>query len=42
MKFIETPLKQAYAIDLEMRSDGRGWFARFFCEREYQPHNLNH
>ena len=42
MKFTETPLKGAYVIDLEKRGDDRGWFARFFCEREYEKHNLNH
>ena len=42
MKFVETPLKGAYVIDLEKRGDDRGWFARFFCEKEYQQHNLDH
>ncbi|HEY1662851.1 MAG TPA: dTDP-4-dehydrorhamnose 3,5-epimerase [Verrucomicrobiae bacterium] len=42
MKFIETPLRGAYVIELEKRGDDRGWFARFFCEREYQQHGLNH
>ena len=42
MKFTETPLKGAYVIELEKRGDDRGWFARLFCEREYQQHNLNH
>ena len=42
MKFTETPLKGAYVIELEKRGDDRGWFARFFCEREYQQHGLNH
>ena len=42
MKFTETPLKGAYAIELEKRGDDRGFFARFFCEREYQQHGLNH
>ena len=41
MKFTETPLKGAYVIDLEKRGDDRGFFARFFCEREYQQHGLN-
>ena len=41
MKFIETPLKGAYVIELEKRGDDRGFFARFFCEREYQAHGLN-
>jgi len=42
MKFTETPLKGAYVIELEKRGDDRGFFARFFCEREYQAHGLNH
>jgi len=42
MKFTETPLKGAYLIDLEKRGDDCGFFARFFCEREYQQHGLNH
>ena len=42
MKFTETPSKGAFVIDLEKRGDDRGFFARFFCEREYQQHGLNH
>jgi dTDP-4-dehydrorhamnose 3,5-epimerase len=42
MKFTETPLQGAFIIDLEKRGDDRGFFARFFCEREYQQHGLNH
>jgi dTDP-4-dehydrorhamnose 3,5-epimerase len=42
MKFTETPLKGAYVIELEKRGDERGFFARFFCEREFQDHGLNH
>jgi len=42
MKFTETPLKGAYVIELEKRGDDRGFFARFFCEREYQEHGLKH
>jgi dTDP-4-dehydrorhamnose 3,5-epimerase len=42
MKFTETPLKGAFVMDLEKRGDDRGFFARFFCEREYQQHGLDH
>ena len=42
MKFTETPLKGAYVIELEKRGDDRGWFARFFCEREFKQHGLNY
>jgi dTDP-4-dehydrorhamnose 3,5-epimerase len=41
MKFFETPLKGAFLLELEKRGDERGWFARFFCEREFQQHGLN-
>ncbi len=41
MKFTETPLRGAFVIDLEKRGDERGFFARFFCQREYQAHGLN-
>lgn len=42
MKFTETPLKGAFVIELEKRGDDRGFFARFFCEREFAQHGLNH
>jgi dTDP-4-dehydrorhamnose 3,5-epimerase len=41
MKFSETPLKGAYIIELEKRGDDRGFFARFFCEKEYANLNLD-
>lgn len=34
MRFTPTTLKDAYLINLEPRSDGRGFFARFFCAEE--------
>src|SRR5512139_2231794 len=40
MKFTETLLKGAYVIDLEKRGDDRGFFARAFCEREFEAHRL--
>jgi dTDP-4-dehydrorhamnose 3,5-epimerase len=40
MKFTETPLKGAHLIQLERRGDDRGWFARFFCQNEYDQHGL--
>ncbi len=40
MIFKETPLKGAYLIELEKRGDGRGFFARFFCQKEFSEHNL--
>jgi dTDP-4-dehydrorhamnose 3,5-epimerase len=38
--FRTTPLKSAFVIDLERRSDERGFFARTFCEREFAAHGL--
>jgi dTDP-4-dehydrorhamnose 3,5-epimerase len=36
MKYIETPLKGAYIIELEPFRDSRGLFARTFCKKEFQ------
>ena len=41
MKFIETCLPGAFAIELETRDDNRGFFARSFCQREFEAHGLN-
>ena len=41
MKFTETPLTGAYVIELEKRGDDRGFFARFFCQREYDQLHLD-
>lgn len=40
MKFQPTPLKDAHLIELERRGDDRGFFARFFCEREFAEAGL--
>lgn len=40
MKFVETPLSGAYTIELEKREDERGFFARFYCEREFGEQGL--
>jgi dTDP-4-dehydrorhamnose 3,5-epimerase len=40
LRFGETPLPGAYTIDLEPRSDERGFFARFFCEAEFGAQGL--
>jgi dTDP-4-dehydrorhamnose 3,5-epimerase len=40
MKFLETPLQGAYVIELEKRGDDRGFFARTYCEKEFQQHEL--
>ena len=34
MKFVETKLAGAYVVEIEPRSDERGFFARSFCEEE--------
>ena len=40
MKFIETPLKGAYIIELEPIEDERGFFARSFCKEEFKRHGI--
>lgn len=41
MKFTEIPLPGSYLIDLEPRADDRGFFSRYFCEREFLAQGLN-
>ena len=41
MKFEELPLKDSYIINLEERSDDRGFFSRFFCKKEFEEYNLD-
>jgi dTDP-4-dehydrorhamnose 3,5-epimerase len=36
MIFSETPLKGSHVITIESRSDERGWFARYYCEHEFE------
>jgi dTDP-4-dehydrorhamnose 3,5-epimerase len=38
--FTETRLKGAFILDLERRQDDRGFFARVFCQREFEEHGL--
>jgi dTDP-4-dehydrorhamnose 3,5-epimerase len=38
--FTETKLKGAFVIDLERREDSRGFFARAFCQKEFEAHGL--
>ncbi|HBF34023.1 TPA: dTDP-4-dehydrorhamnose 3,5-epimerase, partial [Candidatus Sumerlaeota bacterium] len=40
MLFTETPLPGAYLIEPERLSDERGFFARTFCEQEFDAHGL--
>ena len=41
MKFLPTPLADAYVIELDKREDERGFFARLFCEREFAGAGLD-
>ena len=41
MKFHKTPLKGNYLIELDRIQDERGFFARYFCEKEFSKFNLN-
>ena len=40
MIFTETKLHGAFTIDLERRADNRGFFARTFCQHEFEEHGL--
>lgn len=40
MIFVETKLKGAFIIDLDRKEDSRGFFARAFCQREFEAHGL--
>lgn len=40
MIFTETKLKGAFILDLERREDSRGFFARVFCQKEFEAHGL--
>ena len=42
MKFQETNLLGSFLIDLDLYEDERGFFARFFCEKEFSKHGLNY
>ena len=41
MKFVETKLKGAYVIEIELISDSRGFFARSWCQTEFDDQGLN-
>ena len=40
MVFKPLSLGGAFLIDLEKHEDSRGFFARYFCEKEYSAHGL--
>jgi dTDP-4-dehydrorhamnose 3,5-epimerase len=39
--FTETKLAGAFVIELERHCDQRGFFARTYCQQEFEAHNLN-
>lgn len=41
MIFEELALNGLWLISQERKGDDRGYFARFFCDREYRAHGLN-
>jgi dTDP-4-dehydrorhamnose 3,5-epimerase len=41
MVFTPTDLAGAFIVDLERREDERGFFARSWCQREFETHGLN-
>jgi dTDP-4-dehydrorhamnose 3,5-epimerase len=40
MIFTKTKLKDAFVIDIKPRSDARGFFARSWCQKEFEQHGL--
>jgi dTDP-4-dehydrorhamnose 3,5-epimerase len=40
MNFSETKLRGAFVIDIERREDQRGFFARAWCQKEFEAHGL--
>jgi dTDP-4-dehydrorhamnose 3,5-epimerase len=40
MRFLETELRGAFILELEPRADERGFFARSFCQKEFESHGL--
>jgi dTDP-4-dehydrorhamnose 3,5-epimerase len=41
VKFQETPINGVWVLEPERHLDGRGHFARRFCQREFAAHGLN-
>jgi dTDP-4-dehydrorhamnose 3,5-epimerase len=41
LNFLPTALAGAYIVDLEPQTDGRGFFARAWCQTEFEQHGLN-
>lgn len=40
MRFVETPLQDAYVIDLDPKEDSRGAFCRLFCSQLLQEQGI--
>jgi dTDP-4-dehydrorhamnose 3,5-epimerase len=40
VKFLETELRGAYIIELDKVEDKRGFFARVWCQKEFEDHGL--
>jgi dTDP-4-dehydrorhamnose 3,5-epimerase len=40
MIFTETKLRGAFVLEIERHEDNRGFFARKFCQREFEQHGL--
>jgi dTDP-4-dehydrorhamnose 3,5-epimerase len=40
VKFLETELQGAFVIELETLEDSRGFFARVWCNEEFEEHDL--
>lgn len=40
MKFHKTELEGAYIVELEKLEDNRGFFARTWCQKEFEDHGL--
>ena len=40
MRFFETKLQGAFIVEVEERSDNRGFFGRTFCQEEFAAHGL--
>ena len=41
MRFVPTPLPGGFILEPDKREDDRGFFARFFCEREFAEAGLD-
>jgi dTDP-4-dehydrorhamnose 3,5-epimerase len=40
MKFTPTEIADVFVVELEKREDDRGFFARGFCQREFEEHGM--